>query len=96
MKLYGFFRSSASYRARIALNVKGLAYESVEVDLRAGASAQRSAQFLAMNPEGLVPVLVDRGHVISCRSPSRSTWRRRTRCPRCCPRPRPSGRACVR
>ena len=65
MKLYGFFRSSASYRARIALNLKGLAYESVEVDLRAGTSAQRSAQFLALNPEGLVPVLVDGSHVIS-------------------------------
>jgi maleylacetoacetate isomerase len=65
VKLYGFFRSSASYRARIALNLKGLAYESVEVDLRAGTSAQRSAQFLALNPEGLVPVLVDGSHVIS-------------------------------
>ncbi|HEY1492786.1 MAG TPA: maleylacetoacetate isomerase [Steroidobacteraceae bacterium] len=65
MKLYGFFRSSASYRARIALNVKGLDYESIEVDLRAAASAQRSAQFLALNPEGLVPVLVDGTSVIS-------------------------------
>jgi maleylpyruvate isomerase len=65
VKLYGFFRSSASYRARIALNLKGLEYESIEVDLRAGASAQRSAQFLALNPEGLVPVLVDGASVIS-------------------------------
>ncbi len=65
MKLYGFFRSSASYRARIALNYKGLAYESIEVDLRAGTSAQRSAPFLALNPEGLVPVLTDGAHVIS-------------------------------
>ena len=59
MKLYGYFRSSASYRARIALNFKGVAYESVAVDLRAPVSAQRTAQFLALNPEGLVPVLVD-------------------------------------
>jgi maleylpyruvate isomerase len=65
MQLYGFFRSSASYRVRIALNLKGLAYETVEIDLRAGASAQCSAEFLALNPEGLVPVLVDGGHVIS-------------------------------
>jgi maleylpyruvate isomerase len=65
VKLYGFFRSSASYRARIALNVKGLDYESIEVDLRAAASAQRGAQFLALNPEGLVPVLVDGTSVIS-------------------------------
>jgi maleylacetoacetate isomerase len=65
VKLYGFFRSSASYRARIALNFKGIAYENVEIDLRAGTSAQRSEEFLALNPEGLVPVLVDGGHAIS-------------------------------
>jgi maleylacetoacetate isomerase len=58
MKLYGYFRSSAAYRVRIALNLKGLTYESVAVDLRAPASAQRSPEFLALNPEGLVPVLV--------------------------------------
>ena len=59
MKLYGFFRSSASYRARIALSVKGLPYEAVPVDLRAPASVQRSPAFLELNPEGLVPVLID-------------------------------------
>jgi maleylpyruvate isomerase len=59
VKLYGFFRSSASYRARIALAVKGLPYEAVPVDLRAPASAQRSPAFLELNPEGLVPVLID-------------------------------------
>jgi maleylacetoacetate isomerase len=59
MKLYGFFRSSASYRARIALNLKGIAYEAVPVDLRAPASAQRRPEFLELNPEGLVPVLID-------------------------------------
>ena len=64
MKLYGFFRSSASYRARIALNFKGLPYEAVAVDLRAPVSAQRSAEFLALNPEGLVPVLIDGAHVV--------------------------------
>jgi maleylacetoacetate isomerase len=58
MKLYGYFRSSAAYRVRIALNLKGLSYESVPVDLRAPASAQHSPEFLALNPEGLVPVLV--------------------------------------
>jgi maleylacetoacetate isomerase len=65
VKLYGFFRSSATYRARIALNFKGIAYESIAIDLRAGTTAQRSAQFLALNPEGLVPVLVDGGQAIS-------------------------------
>jgi maleylpyruvate isomerase len=64
MKLYGYFRSSATYRARIALNYKGVAYESVAVDLRAPVSAQRTAEFLALNPEGLVPVLVDGDTVV--------------------------------
>jgi maleylacetoacetate isomerase len=64
MKLYSYFRSSASYRARIALNYKGLAHECVAVDLRAAASAQRTPEFLALNPEGLVPVLVDGDQVI--------------------------------
>jgi len=59
MKLYHYFRSSASYRVRIALNLKGLAYDAVAVDLRPGVMAQRSAEYLALNPEGLVPVLVD-------------------------------------
>ncbi len=65
VKLYGFFRSSASYRARIALNFKAIPYESVAVDLRVGSNAQRGAEFLALNPEGLVPVLVDGAHAIS-------------------------------
>ena len=59
MKLYHYYRSSASYRVRIALNLKGLAFEAVAVDLRPPVSAHRSAEFLALNPEGLVPVLVD-------------------------------------
>lgn len=65
MQLYHYFRSSASYRVRIALNWKGLPYEPVAVDLRPGVSAQRSAEFLALNPEGLVPVLVDGGRTLS-------------------------------
>jgi maleylpyruvate isomerase len=59
MKLYEYFRSSASYRVRIALNFKAVEYESIAVDLRAPASAQRTPQFLGVNPEGMVPVLVD-------------------------------------
>jgi maleylacetoacetate isomerase len=59
LKLYGYFRSSAAYRVRIGLNLKGVDYESVPVDLRPPANAQRSPAFLALNPQGLVPVLTD-------------------------------------
>ena len=55
MKLYSYFRSSSSYRLRIALNLKGLAYETVPVNLVAGE--QRGAAYRAVNPQGLVPAL---------------------------------------
>ncbi len=54
MKLYDYFRSSAAYRVRIALNLKGLAPERAFVHLRRGA--QRADDYLAVNPQGLVPV----------------------------------------
>ena len=63
MKLYTYFRSSASYRVRIALNLKGLTYEAVPVDLRPGA--HRLPDYLTRNPQGLVPALDDSGIVIS-------------------------------
>lgn len=55
MKLYGYFRSSTSYRLRIALNLKGLAYESVPVDLR--TAANKDAAFTQRNPFGSLPML---------------------------------------
>jgi maleylacetoacetate isomerase len=55
MKLYGYYRSSASYRIRIALNYKGIDWEYVSVRLDKGE--QREAKYLAMNPMGLVPLL---------------------------------------
>ena len=54
-KLYDYFRSSASYRVRIALNLKGIAYESVPVNLLHGE--QRSPDYRTHNPQGLVPSL---------------------------------------
>lgn len=57
MKLYTYFRSSAAYRVRIALNLKGLSYESVPVHLVRGGGEQRQAAYLALNPAGLVPAL---------------------------------------
>ncbi len=57
MKLHGFFRSSAAYRVRIALNLKGLTVEHLPHDLRRGD--QRNPAYLAINPQGLVPALLD-------------------------------------
>ena len=59
MKLYNYFRSSASYRVRIALNLKGLDYEYVPVHLTRGGGEQRAPEFRALNPLALVPVLAD-------------------------------------
>lgn len=55
MKLYDFWRSTAGYRVRIALNLKGLAVERVEVDLFTGQ--HQSATYAAINPQGMVPAL---------------------------------------
>ncbi|HYE40145.1 MAG TPA: maleylacetoacetate isomerase, partial [Ramlibacter sp.] len=55
MKLYGYFRSSAAYRVRIALNLKGLSAEQVPVHLRKGE--QRAPPYAARNPQKLVPAL---------------------------------------
>jgi maleylacetoacetate isomerase len=65
MRLYDYFRSSAAYRVRIALNVKGVsADERTYVHLRMGN--QRAQDYLALNPQGLVPALaLDDGHVLT-------------------------------
>ncbi len=62
MKLYTFFRSSASYRVRIALNLKGLDYEQLPIHLRRGGGEQWTSAYKAVNPQGLVPTLEDGGH----------------------------------
>src|SRR3569833_2604770 len=58
--LYDYYRSSASYRVRIALNLKGVEYESRPVNLLSGE--QQSGGYRALNPQGLVPMLEIDGH----------------------------------
>ncbi len=57
MKLYTYFRSSAAFRVRIALNYKNLDYDAVPVHLKSGA--QKAAEYVEKNPQGLVPLLED-------------------------------------
>src|SRR5256885_16938261 len=59
MKLYHYYRSSAAYRVRIALNFKGIPWHTELVDLRSPASAQHTPEFRALNPQGLIPVVAD-------------------------------------
>jgi maleylacetoacetate isomerase len=59
LTLYGYWRSSAAYRVRIALNLKGLDYQQVAVHLLKEGGQQHSAGYLALNPQGLLPLLVD-------------------------------------
>lgn len=63
MELHGYFRSSASYRVRIALNLKGLEYDYHPVNLLKGE--QRGDAYRELNPQGLVPALVDDGSVLT-------------------------------
>jgi maleylacetoacetate isomerase len=66
MKLYTYFRSSAAYRVRIAMNLKGLAAEQVPIHLVKDGGKQHSAEFRAVNPHGRVPALaLDSGEVLT-------------------------------
>jgi maleylpyruvate isomerase len=71
MKLHGYFRSSASYRVRIALNLKGLSAEHLTHHLR--KNEQRDPAYLAINPQGLVPALED-DHTILTQSLAIIEW----------------------
>ncbi|MYM93073.1 maleylacetoacetate isomerase [Duganella vulcania] len=64
MKLYTYFRSSAAYRVRIALNLKGQAYDAVPVHLLRDGGEQLTDSYRALNPSALLPTLDDDGSVI--------------------------------
>lgn len=65
MKLYTFFRSSASYRVRIALNLKGLSYDQAPIHLRRGGGEQFGSAYKAINPQALVPALEEGGRILT-------------------------------
>jgi maleylpyruvate isomerase len=93
MKLYDYWRSSAAYRVRIALTLKGVDYESMPIDLRTGA--QSGDDYKIVNPQGLVPAIDDDGLIVT-QSLAIFEWLEETR-----PQPPllpadPSGRAAVR
>jgi maleylpyruvate isomerase len=72
MKLHGYFRSSASYRVRIALNLKGLRADALSHHLRKGE--QRASAYLAINPQGLVPALQDDAGTVLTQSLAIIEW----------------------
>jgi maleylacetoacetate isomerase len=65
LRLYTYWRSSAAFRVRIALAVKGLQYESVPRHLLREGGEQRRPEYLELNPQGLVPALEHDGHVVT-------------------------------
>jgi len=62
--LYSYWRSSAAFRVRIALNLKGLAYQTIPVNLIRHGGEQHVASFRSINSQGLVPVLLHKGQVL--------------------------------
>lgn len=71
MKLYSFFRSGTSHRLRIALNLKGLSYEQIAIDLR--KEQHLGEAYKAVNPQQLVPAL-DTGEQVLIQSPAIIEW----------------------
>lgn len=65
LELYSYFRSSAAYRVRIALALKGLAFDMAPIHLVRGGGEQHTAAYRQLNPERLVPTLVDGAHVLT-------------------------------
>jgi maleylpyruvate isomerase len=71
VKIYNYFRSGTSHRLRIVLNLKGLDWDYVAVDLRAEAHFETA--FKALNPQGFVPTLID-GDLVLTQSPAIIEW----------------------
>lgn len=71
LRLHGYWRSGAAYRVRIALALKGVAYDQVAHDLRTGAQA--APDFAALNPQKLVPALETDDHILT-QSPAILEW----------------------
>ena len=94
MKLYGFWRSLATYRVRVALGLKGVAAQEISIDILKGK--QFTDDYKKLNPQSVVPALVldGGGHRCSSRWRSWSTSRRRIRNRRCCRRMRAGARGC--
>lgn len=65
MKLYDYYRSSSSYRVRIALNLKQINYQSIPIHLVNHGGEQHHADYKALNPQSLVPTLDENGHIIT-------------------------------
>jgi len=65
MELYSFFRSAASFRVRIVMNLKGIAYETLPVHLFRNGGEHRQPAYLKINPQGLVPTLLHDGLVLT-------------------------------
>ena len=65
MKLYDYFRSTACYRVRIALHLKNIAYEKINIHLINNGGEQHTLEYREVNPQGLVPSLETNGHLIN-------------------------------
>lgn len=65
MKLYDYYRSTACYRVRIALEHKGLSYKTIPVHLVNNGGEQHHSEYLALNPQGLVPALEVNGSILT-------------------------------
>jgi glutathione S-transferase len=95
LTLYSYWRSSAAYRVRIALNLKQVKYAQKAVHLLNQGGEQRLPEFREVNPQGLIPVLVDGERVIVSRWRSSNIWTTRFPNTLCFRLPRAIAPACA-